>query len=152
MQRVLALLLAACLLGAAPAVFAHHYKVGTLTIHHPWSRATPKGAVTGVGYMKIVNDGSEPDRLVSIASDMAEKTEVHEMSMDNGVMTMRPLEGGLVIPPKSTVELKSGSLHVMFKGLKGQIIEPIPFEATLTFEKAGPVKVEFMVEAMGASQ
>ena len=40
------------------------------------------------------------------------------MTMDNGVMKMRPVEGGLEIKPGETVTLKPSALHVMLIDLK----------------------------------
>jgi copper(I)-binding protein len=127
------------------------YKVGALEIDSPWSRAVPKGAKVAVGYMTIKNTGTELDRLVSGATPVAGGFMVHEMSMDNGVMKMRPLTSGLEIKPGATVELKPGSLHIMMTDLKQPIQRGKPFKATLKFEKAGDVDVDFAVEAVGAT-
>jgi copper(I)-binding protein len=115
-----------------------------------YSRATPKGATVGAGYMKITNNGTAPDRLISSSSDVAGKVEVHEMTMDKGVMKMRPLKGGLEIKPGETVILKPGSFHVMFVGLKKPLRKGDHVKATLVFEKAGKGDVDFDVLAMGA--
>ena len=72
------------------------------------------------------------------------------MSMENGVAKMRPVKGGLEIKPGETVELKPGSLHVMFVGLKKPLSAGEHFKATLVFEKAGPVSVDYDVLAMGS--
>jgi copper(I)-binding protein len=133
------------------AAVALDYKVGTLEIDSPWSRAVPKGSKVAVGYMTIKNTGTEPDRLVSGATPVAGGFMVHEMTMDNGVMKMRPLASGLEIKPGETVELKPGSLHVMMTDLKQPIQRGKPFKATLKFEKAGNVDVDFAVEAAGAT-
>jgi copper(I)-binding protein len=129
---------------------AGDYKAGSLDISNPWSRATPKGSSVAAGYMKITNNGSTPDRLVSGSSDVASKFEVHEMSMENEVAKMRPVKGGLEIKPGETVELKPGSFHVMFAGLKKPLSAGEHFKATLVFEKAGPVSVDYDVLAMGS--
>src|SRR6516225_602852 len=84
---------------AITAAHARDYKVGSIEITQPWSRATPKGASVAAGYMKITNTGSAPERLISGSSDVAPSFEVHEMAMDNGVAKMRPLKGGLEIKP-----------------------------------------------------
>ena len=139
------LLLFACI----PAALAHEFKVGDLEIEHPWSRATPPGAKVAGGYFTVVNKGSAPDRLLSISSDISDKAELHEMGVKDGVMTMRPVEGGLEIPAGGKVALKPGAYHLMFTGLKRQPKQGEKFPATLTFEKAGSVKVEFLVEGMG---
>jgi periplasmic copper chaperone A len=130
---------------------AGDYKVGALEIDNPWSRAVPNGAKVAAGYMIIKNTGTEPDRLVSGSTPVAGRFEVHEMSMDKGVMKMRPLPSGLEIKPGATVELKPGSLHIMMMDLKRPIQRGKPFKASLMFEKAGEVDVDFTVEAMGAT-
>jgi periplasmic copper chaperone A len=136
---------------SAGAAFAEDYKVGALEIDNPWSRAIPKGAKVAAGYMTIKNTGTEPDRLVSGSTPVAGKLEIHEMTMDKGVMKMRPLAAGLEIKPGETVELKPESFHLMLTNLKQPIEKGKPFAASLVFEKAGPVDVEFAVEAVGAT-
>jgi copper(I)-binding protein len=131
--------------------FAHEFKLGALEIDHPYSRATVPGAKVAAGYFSVKNAGSEPDRLVSISSDIAGKTEIHEMSVDSaGIMTMRPVAGALEIPGGGEIKLAPKGLHVMFMDLKGQFKEGEKFKGTLTFEKAGSVEVEFTVEARGS--
>ena len=130
---------------------AYDYKVGAIEIDRPWSRAVPKGATVAAGYLTIRNTGSEPDRLVSGSTPVARKFEVHEMSMDNGVMRMRPVPDGVVIKPGETVELKPQSFHIMMTGLKQPIEKGKPFKGSLVFEKAGAVEIDFTVEAIGAT-
>jgi copper(I)-binding protein len=136
---------------ALPAAHASDFKVGSLSVVDPWSRATPKGATVGAGYMKIVNSGTTPDRLISGSSDIAPKFELHEMKTENGVMKMRPVPGGLEIRPGATVELKPDSFHIMFVGLTKPLLAGESFKAALVFEKAGTVNVEYDVLAMGAA-
>lgn len=133
------------------AAFAQTYTAGALTIDAPWSRATPGGAKIAGGYVRIANTGSEPDRLVGGTLAVATGVEVHEMSVQDGVMRMRPLNEGLVIPPGSTVELKPGGLHLMFMGLKSPLAEGDSINGTLVFDKAGTVAVEFKVRRIGAA-
>jgi periplasmic copper chaperone A len=147
----LAILLALCATLIAPAA-AHEYNIGSLHIGHPWSRATPKGATIGAGYLKITNNGTTPDRLIGGSSDAAKSFELHVMSMENGVMKMRPVEGGIEIKPGETVEFKPESYHVMFVGLKEPLVQGHRVKATLDFAKAGKVAVEFVVESVGARQ
>ena len=130
---------------------AYDYKVGALEIDHPWSRAVPKGATVAAGYVTIKNTGNEPDRLISGSTPVAGKFEIHEMSMDKGVMRMRPVQGGVVIKPGETLELKPQSSHIMMTGLKQPIEKGKPFKGSLVFEKAGEVDVDFAVEGVGAS-
>jgi periplasmic copper chaperone A len=138
-------LLGAALLAAAPA-FA-----GDIQIASPWSRATAKGAAVGAGYLTIVNKGAAPDKLVSAATKAASSVEIHAMSMDNGVMTMRALPDGLDIKPGETVTFKPGGYHLMLMGLTKPLVQGDKVEMTLTFAKAGPVTVTLPVGAIGAT-
>ena len=142
-------LFAAILALVANTTFAHEYKAGSLEIKHPWARATPKGAAVGGGYMTIINTGTAPDRLVGFSSPAADKFQIHEMKMTNGVMQMRPLPNGIEIKPGATVEFKPGSYHLMFMGLKQPFEQGKRVKGTLLFEKAGSVEVEYAVESMG---
>jgi len=123
--------------------------VGSLKISAPWVRATPKGAPVGGGYMTITNSGNVADRLVGGTSDASSRFEIHEMSMEGGVMKMRPV-GGIEIKPGQSVEFKPGGYHVMFVGLKQSFEQGQHVKATLQFEKAGNVAVNFNVEGIGA--
>jgi copper(I)-binding protein len=71
--------------------------------------------------------------------------------MENGVMKMRPVEDGLEIKPGETVTLKPGGDHMMFVKLKHPLQTGHAVEATLQFEKAGAVKIEMPVVAIGAA-
>lgn len=138
-----------CWIGPAQA---EDVTVGSLKISSPWARATPKGASVGGAYMTITNTGSVADRLVGGSSDVSSRFQIHEMSMDNGVMKMRPLDKGLEIKPGQTVELKPGGNHVMFVGLKRSLEEGQHVKAMLEFEKSGKVAVDFTVEGIGARE
>jgi hypothetical protein len=147
-RSFLVLTAAATLLPHAAA--AHEFQVGDLLIEHPWTRATPKAADVAAGFMKITNRGGEPDRLIGVTSPISDVGQIHTMVMENDVMKMQELKDGLEIPAGATVELKPKSFHVMFMGLRQELKEGEVIEAELTFEKAGKVKVELMVESMDA--
>ena len=136
-------------LSLAQAAQAHEYKAGDLAIGHPWSRATLPGAKVAAGYLTVSNTGSEADRLVAVSAGIAKEGEIHEMTVKDGVMTMRPVAGGLDIPAGGEVKLEPGSYHLMFKDLSAPAVEGQKFPGTLTFEKAGTVEVEFAVEKAG---
>jgi hypothetical protein len=134
---------------AAP-VRAEEVKAGDLVITQAWSRATPGGAKIAGGYLTIENKGSAPDRLIGGAGDVAGKIEVHEMSMKDGVMTMRPLDKGLTIEPGKTVKLAPGGYHLMMLDLKTPLKQGDKVPVTLEFEKAGKVKLSLDVQGVGA--
>jgi copper(I)-binding protein len=72
------------------------------------------------------------------------------MTTKDGVMTMRPVEGGLVIAPGQTVALAPGGYHLMLMGLKEPLQQGRPVGVTLEFEKAGKVAVDLDVLGVGA--
>ena len=137
------------LIGAALVGFAASACAGDIAIVHPWARATPAGAKVGAGYVTLQNNGGAADRLVSATADVADHVEIHEMSMDGGVMKMRQLPAGLDLPAGKSVELKPGGYHLMLMGLKQPLTTGATVKATMTFEKAGAVPVEMKVEQMG---
>jgi copper(I)-binding protein len=140
--------LLACLF-SAPAL-AQEVKAGDLVITQAWSRATPGGAKVAGGYLTIENKGSAADRLIGGSADVADKVQVHEMAMNNGVMTMRPLDQGLTIEPGKTVKLAPGGYHLMLLDLKSPLKRGDKVPVTLEFEKAGMVKLSFDVQGVGA--
>ena len=129
---------------------AEEVKAGDLVITQAWSRATPGGAKIGGGYLTIENKGSAPDRLIGGSADVAGKVEVHEMAMNNGVMTMRALDKGLAIEPGKSVKLAPGGYHLMLMDLKSPLKQGDKLPVTLEFEKAGKVKLSFDVQGIGA--
>ena len=88
---------------------------------------------------------------MSASSPVAAEVQIHDMKMEEGVMRMRQLTGGLGVPAGARVELKPRSLHLMFMQLKAPLVAGQTVPVTLQFEKAGSVAVQFRVEAMGAS-
>jgi len=149
-MKGMSIIVAAAVLLVAGAAVAHDYKVGSIEIDHPWVRATPKGARVGGGYLAMKNVGPTADRLVGASVAFARQVQIHSMTMDQGVMKMRELKDGLEIKPGETVELKPGGYHLMFVDLKKPLVQGQRVKATLSFEKAGAIDVEYTVEAIGA--
>ncbi|WP_367715818.1 copper chaperone PCu(A)C [Nitratireductor sp. GISD-1A_MAKvit] len=124
---------------------AHHaVEIGDLKIAHARVRAMLPGQPAGGGYMVIENTGSDDDTLVSLASPRAGKVEIHTMEMNNDVMVMRPVKGGLAIPAGETVTLEPGGLHVMFMQVEKGFREGETIPLTLEFENAGKVDLELL--------
>ncbi len=143
---------AAVLIAFVGPAFAQGTGAASITVEQPYARATPAGAKTGAVYMTIDNKSGTADRLTGALSDVADKLQIHEMKVENGVMQMREIPGGLPIPANGSVVLKPGSYHVMLIGLKKPLTAGEKFPLTLTFEKAGNIAVTVPVQAMGATQ
>jgi periplasmic copper chaperone A len=151
MARFFSIALAAVLSVVALPVSAQQFKAGDITIDRAWSRATPKGAAVGVGYFVIHNHGATADKLTGGSADFAAGVSVHEMTKDNGVMRMRELTSGLEIPANGEIALSPGGYHIMFTGLKQPLEKGASVKASLTFEHAGTIAVEFVVGGVGAA-
>ncbi|WP_259781204.1 copper chaperone PCu(A)C [Aestuariispira ectoiniformans] len=132
------------------AALAHEYKLGDLKIDHPWARASATAqAKAGGAFMTIHNMGKADDKLVSASSDVAKRVELHTHKMDaNGVMKMGQVPF-VPVPAEGMAELKPGSYHVMFMGLKKPFVEGENFDLTLHFEKSGDTTVSVKVESVG---
>ena len=80
-------------------------------------RATVSGMPSSAAYLKITNNGVSDDRLIAAKAAIAQRVEIHSMGMDNGVMRMRAVDGGLAIAAGESVTLAPGGLHIMLMGL-----------------------------------
>jgi hypothetical protein len=137
-------LIGALLLGGTAG--AHELTVGDLQFIHPHIPQPAATAQVAAGYLAISNAGAEPDRLVGVSSTIAKSVSLHQSRVDaNGVASMSPVEM-LEIPAGETVLLEPGGYHIMFMGLTGRFSEGDMLPVTLTFEKAGAIEMEFMVD------
>ena len=127
---------------------AHSHKkmatVGDLVITEIWARTTPKTAKTGAAFFMIKNNGKTDDTLIGVSSELAKKTQIHQSSMENGIMKMRHV-GKVAVPAGGMATLKPGSFHIMFMGLHNPINQGDEFPLTLTFKNSGTLKI--MVKA-----
>lgn len=136
---------------STPVARAHEATVGALAIRHPWARATAAGAKAGALYLTVVNSGAEADRLVGIASEVAERCAIHLSEMSGGVMTMRMVES-VEIPAGGSATFAPKGAHIMLMGLRAPLRKGDRFAATLRFEKAGEVTVEVAVQGIADLQ
>jgi copper(I)-binding protein len=123
--------------------------LGDLAISGGFVRAMLPNQPVGGGYFTVHNAGTAPDRLVGIATPLAGSGEVHEMSMQGAVMTMRALPEGVEIPAGGTVVLQPGGLHLMFMQVATPFKAGSTVPVTLTFQKAGKVELALPVLAAG---
>lgn len=136
----------------APTTYAadHGSEHGPVGIADPWTRPTPPGTPMGVGYMAISNHTADDIRLIGAETPKAGRVSIHETVMQDDVMRMQTVKGGLAIPAGETVKLKPMSYHLMLEQLNSPIKEGEPVPVTLEFEGAGPMDVELRVQSMDA--
>ena len=107
-------------------------------------RATVGSMPNSAAYISIMNHGKLSDRLLDVTSNLARKTELHIMYMEDGVMKMRQVEGGINIPAGETIHFKPGGYHVMLIDLNAPLIANTMFEITLLFQYAGEKTIKGM--------
>ena len=151
MKHLLSAAVAALTLSIAPAVQAHEIEAGDLQIIHPSIPQPLTRSMSAAGYMVISNDGDTDERLLAIEVPIATSAQIHTtIHGTDGVARMEHVEA-LDIPAGDVVKLERGGHHVMLIGLSKGLVEGDMVEATLVFERAGRVAVEFMVDpARGA--
>ena len=140
-------LIACSTLIVTPAA-AHDHSSDSVTINHPWSRPTPPGVPMGVGYMVITNHSDSDVTLTSASTPRAENVSIHESTMTDGTMSMRPLKDGLTIPAGDSVELKPHSYHLMLEKLDGPLKEGERVPLTVSFDGADAMDLMLHVEPL----
>ncbi len=145
-----ALLGLAALTVSVPAVtsqaWAGDYRVGGVEIRRPWTRPAQAG-MNGVGYFSLANVGAKPVKLIAVESPAAGSVTIHQSSMTGGVMSMRPVTGGLTIPPGGKVEFAPGGYHLMLMGLTRAQALGGKVPLTLVFDGGLKMKIDLSVEA-----
>ncbi|HRG48757.1 MAG TPA: copper chaperone PCu(A)C [Leptospiraceae bacterium] len=103
-----------------------------ITVENARIKAVPSASQNTGGFMVLKNSSTKDVSLVKAESDISNSVELHTMMMVDGVMKMRPVEK-IEIKANSSVELKPGSFHVMFIGLKAPLKVEEKKNLTLTF-------------------
>lgn len=128
-------------LGAAPA-FADGFMV-----HDAYLRSSTPKAPSGAAFMVLMNHSGSDDRLVGVASDAAERVELHRhIEGDDGVMRMTEIEDGIPIPNAAAHGFRRGGDHLMFMGLTRTLTQGDMVKVTLIFEVAGEIEIELPVD------
>ncbi|MET0987345.1 MAG: copper chaperone PCu(A)C [Steroidobacteraceae bacterium] len=125
-----------------------HASNGDVRIADAWASPTPPGITVGAAYVSFV--ASATDRLIGASSPIAERVEMHSMTMDGGLMRMRPLQD-LALPAGKMVKLSPSGTHFMLIGLKQPLKAGAQFQLQLKFQLAGERSVAVQVRAQPAS-
>jgi copper(I)-binding protein len=144
-------LITAAGLAITVAAHAQEFHKGSLAIEKPYATTTAPGQPNGAIFIKeIRNAGKEADELIGAKSSASKSIELHRMSMENSVMSMREIPG-IAIPAAGKVSMDRGSkdgFHLMLMGLARPLKEGESFSATLVFRKAGEVPITVSVEKL----
>lgn len=136
------------LAGAMAAGLAAAAAAGDLTATDAYARVSGATARSGAVFLVLTNAGGADDWLVAATAPVAERTELHTHLQDaEGVMRMVEVEDGFPVPAGGSHLLARGGDHVMLLGLTGPLKDGDSFPLTLTFEKAGDVTIEVVVDS-----
>ncbi len=108
--------------------------IGDLHVFNRRAFETPPNARNAGGFFSLYNYADAPNRLISASSPVAERVELHTMTMDNDVMRMRELDNGIEVPSETQIDLEPGGMHVMFLNLTQPFTEGEEVPVTLVFE------------------
>lgn len=121
------------------AVYASSISADNATI-----RAMPEGVPNTAGYLNLTAQAQD-DALIAAACEGVNKTELHTLLMEDGVMKMRPVTK-IDLPQGETVTLAQGGYHLMMMGLSKTPVEGEQLSCTLKFEKSSPLTVSFAIK------
>jgi copper(I)-binding protein len=141
MKRILALaplVLAAC--GPSSEPSAKPDAAPSVVVADAWCRATPNAARAGGCFATF--QSTTDDRLTGGSTPRAAQLQVHEMSMDGGMMKMGQIEGGLPLPADESIALAPGGNHIMLMELTQPLVEGETVPLTLQFGSAPAVTVQ----------
>ena len=125
--------------------FSAHAEV---SVQDAWIRATvPQQKVTGA-FMEITSTADA--HIIAIKSPIADRAEIHEMKMDNGVMTMRAVSN-LPLGAGKSVSFAPGGYHIMLFGLHQQVKTGDSVPLTLLIEDGQKQRTAVEVKAIAKS-
>lgn len=111
-----------------------------ITVQGGWSPPAPSS--TAVAYFTA--HSTSDDAILSASSDCCEAVELHEHTMDNGVMRMRRVER-VALPAGKDVQFAPHGLHVMLIGMKHPVALGGTIPLTLHFAKAPAQRIGITV-------
>ncbi|WP_025565348.1 copper chaperone PCu(A)C [Psychromonas sp. SP041] len=121
-----------------------------LDISEQHIRATPPHAKNSAAFFTITNNTNKNVNLVAVQSDIAEQIQIHTNINEDGLMKMRQVDT-IMIKANSSTSLQPGGYHVMFLGLKNDLIEGQSIKLTLYFDNGEQIKVNTPVQRINAS-
>ena len=98
--------------------FAETLSQNGLNFSNFWIKEVVANNKSTSGYFTIENTNDEDEHLIFMSSNFSEKTELHNMIVENDIMKMKHLSEGVIIKAKSKLILKPGGYHLMFIKLK----------------------------------
>jgi len=116
------------------------YLVGTLRITTPMLRVVTEDPTRANAFFTVENRGSSPDRLIGATIDSADAAKLATASSVVAEGT------GMDIQPGQKLNLAPDAMHLALNGLRGPLKQGEQVHGTLSFERAGSMPIDFIVE------
>tara|TARA_B110000305_G_scaffold127935_1_gene143178 strand:- start:227 stop:760 length:534 start_codon:yes stop_codon:yes gene_type:complete len=127
--------------------YSVHDGAGQLTVSNGYIRKMPPGQKVTAAFMILQNSTDRACRVIGASTDIADRVEIHKNSYQNGVMSMRPVEG-IELAPGKTVSFESGGYHLMLFGLKRELDEDEQHRVTLIFDRCPELPFDAKVRSI----
>lgn len=115
-----------------------------------YARASIPNVPNSAAFFVIKNNSDKDIAITSANSDIAEKNELHTHIKENKMMKMMKIEK-LVVPAKSSLELKSGGDHVMLMGLKKELKVGDEINLELSFSDGDKKSIKVPVKDLAST-
>lgn len=119
-------------------------------IEGAYARASIPNVPNSAAFFVIKNNSDKDIAITSANSDVAEKNELHTHIKENKMMKMIKIEK-LVVPAKSSLELKSGSDHIMLMGLKKELKVGDEINLELSFSDGDKKSIKVPVKDLAST-
>lgn len=115
-----------------------------------YARASIPNVPNSAAFFVIKNNSDKDIAITSANSDIAEKNELHTHIKENQMLKMMKIEK-LVVPAKSSLELKSGGDHVMLMGLKKELKAGDEISLELSFSDGDKKSIKVPVKDLAST-
>lgn len=115
-----------------------------------YARASIPNVPNSAAFFVIKNNSDKDIAITSANSDIAEKNELHTHIKENQMLKMMKIEK-LVVPAKSSLELKSGGDHVMLIGLKKELKAGDEINLELSFSDGDKKSIKVPVKDLAST-
>ncbi|CAN5697500.1 copper chaperone PCu(A)C [soil metagenome] len=138
-----AMVAASILTGCSSAPVQPVPEADAILVQDAWVKAADHGMTAAFG--RLSNSSAADVRIVSATTAASGRVELHEVVSVGGAMTMRPKDGGIVIPANADVELTPGGDHLMLMDLTGPLLPGSDIEVIATLADGSTLPIAAQV-------
>jgi copper(I)-binding protein len=144
----LAVILATQFVLLAPVLSAQTKAAQNLHVSGAYIRTMPPGRTTTAGFLTITNHGTADCKVISASSPLSDRIEFHEHLHSDGMIRMRPVDGGIVLSAGETVVFKPGGLHIMLFNVEQALVGGDSTQFVFNTDHCGSVQFSAEVHSL----